>query len=235
MGWPGHNHRVLHAGAGHGDRTTQSPFNALFSLFHPVNPPSCSTITVFSSLSMQVDAVLCVASEHDDALSPRPILARSVQQVLLSRGVKPILTPSLELLPLLDGSGVSRLLVCGVGCQVQALRAVEPLLGLERLYVLGTNCVDNAPSRQALSKFLHVASRRPGSVSGYEFMADYNVHVNLRGGGLEVVPFFTLPAHELKDVIAPSCYACFDYTNALADSVRSEADHRGREGGGYAP
>ena len=38
-------------------------------------------------------------------------------------------------------------------------------------------------------------------------------------GEVEITPYFTLPAHELKDVIAPSCYSCFDYTNALADVV----------------
>jgi hypothetical protein len=35
----------------------------------------------------------------------------------------------------------------------------------------------------------------------------------------EYVPYFSLPANELTDVIAPSCYACFDYPNALADLV----------------
>jgi 7-hydroxymethyl chlorophyll a reductase len=165
---------------------------------------------------MQVDAVLCVASEEDDALTPKPLLARSVEQVLSSKGVKPTLSPTLHLLPLLEDPSIRRVLACGVGCQVQALREVEAFLGLEKLYVLGTNCVDNAPARAALSKFLHVASARPASVASYEFMPDYTVHLNHRGGGLEVTPYFCLPAHELKDVIAPSCYACFDYSNALA-------------------
>jgi coenzyme F420-reducing hydrogenase beta subunit len=40
-------------------------------------------------------------------------------------------------------AGVKRLLFIGVGCQVQALRSVEHYLGLDKLYVLGTNCVDN--------------------------------------------------------------------------------------------
>lgn len=61
-----------------------------------------------------------------------------------------------------------------------------------------------------------MASESPDSVVGYEFMPDYNVHINHRGGAVEITPFFTLPAHELKDVIAPSCYSCFDYSNALA-------------------
>lgn len=45
--------------------------------------------------------------------------------------------------------------------QVQALRAVEPHLNLEKLYVMGTNCVDNGP-RQGLEKFLNAASESPG-------------------------------------------------------------------------
>ena len=53
--------------------------------------------------------------------------------------------------------------------QVQALRAIEQHLGLEKLYVLGTNCVDNGP-RQGLEKFLKAASTSPDTVLHYEFM-----------------------------------------------------------------
>ncbi len=53
--------------------------------------------------------------------------------------------------------------------QVQALRAVEKYLNLEKLYVLGTNCVDNGP-REGLEKFLRAASKTPDTVLHYEFM-----------------------------------------------------------------
>ena len=53
--------------------------------------------------------------------------------------------------------------------QVQALRSVEKHLGLEKLYVMGTNCVDNGP-RQGLQTFLNAASSTPESVLHYEFM-----------------------------------------------------------------
>ena len=53
--------------------------------------------------------------------------------------------------------------------QVQALRAVEQHLGLEKLYVMGTNCVDNGP-RQGLQTFLQAASSKPDTVLHYEFM-----------------------------------------------------------------
>ena len=198
-----------------------------------------TTIACRMLTSGQADAVLCVGSEEHDRFAPRPVLARSTEEVLACRGVKPVLAPLLELLPEIEQSGVKRLVVCGVGCQIQALRSVERHLGLEKLFVLGTNCVDNAPARAALDKFLHVASRWPESAVSYEFMPDYHVHINhcsvpapgitTRAAGAgdtrerecwtEKVPYFTLPAHELKDVIAPSCYSCFDYSNALADLV----------------
>ena len=52
---------------------------------------------------------------------------------------------------------------------MQALRSVEPYLNLEKLYVLGTNCVDNGP-REGLATFLNAASKDPDSVLHYEFM-----------------------------------------------------------------
>jgi 7-hydroxymethyl chlorophyll a reductase len=40
---------------------------------------------------------------------------------------------------------------------------VEPYLGLEKLYVMGTNCTDNGP-REGLEKFLNAASETPGGL-----------------------------------------------------------------------
>lgn len=53
--------------------------------------------------------------------------------------------------------------------QVQALRSVERYLQLDKLYVLGTNCVDNGPP-EGLGKFLNAASSSPETVLHYEFM-----------------------------------------------------------------
>lgn len=49
---------------------------------------------------------------------------------------------------------------------------------------------------------------------------DYRVHIKHTDGSFEYIPYFCLPANDLTDVIAPSCYSCFDYTNGLADLVR---------------
>ena len=38
-------------------------------------------------------------------------------------------------------------------------------------------------------------------------------------GSFEKIPYFSLPSNDLNDVIAPSCYSCFDYVNGLADLV----------------
>ncbi len=172
-----------------------------------------------------VDAVACVAGQPDDPLSPRPLLARTPAEVRSAAGVKPTLSPTLELLPEIVESvkagSIARLLFIGVGCQVQALRAVEPSLGLEKLYVLGTNCVDNGP-RAGLNTFLEAASASPATAKHYEFHVDYRVHIvhaDAAATPTERIPYFSLPASKLTDVIAPSCYSCTDYANGGADCV----------------
>lgn len=168
--------------------------------------------------SGKVDAVVCVQSDAHDRFKPKPVVARTVEDIIAARGVKPSLSPNLEVLATVEALDVKRLLFIGVGCQVQALRAIEPYLNLDKLYVLGTNCVDNGP-RQGLDKFLKAASKDPDTVLHYEFMQDYKVHIKHLDGSFEYIPYFSLPANDLNDVIAPSCYSCFDYPNALADVV----------------
>ncbi|XP_004297930.1 PREDICTED: 7-hydroxymethyl chlorophyll a reductase, chloroplastic [Fragaria vesca subsp. vesca] len=177
-----------------------------------------TTIAIEMLKSGMVEAVICVQSDPEDRFSPMPVLARTPEEVLAAKGVKPTLSPNLNTLALVEAAGVKKLLFCGVGCQVQALRSVEHHLNLEKLYVLGTNCVDNG-SREGLDKFLKAASSEPETVLHYEFMQDYKVHLKHLDGHIEEVPYFSLPANDLVDVIAPSCYSCFDYTNGLADLV----------------
>jgi len=166
-----------------------------------------------------VDAVVCVQSDPEDRFSPKPVVARTVEDIIKAKGVKPTLSPNLNVLATVEALDVKKLLFIGVGCQVQALRAIEPYLNLDELYVLGTNCVDNGP-REGLEKFLNAAStRNPKTVLHYEFMQDYRVHFKHLDGIFEKVPYFCLPANDLNDVIAPSCYSCFDYPNAGADLV----------------
>jgi coenzyme F420 hydrogenase subunit beta len=165
-----------------------------------------------------VEGVVCVQSSDHDRFTPQPIIARTREEILAARVNKPTLSPNLSVLEQIEASGMKRLLAIGVGCQIQALRTVEKQLGLEKLYVLGTPCTDNV-TRSGLQKFLDTTSRSPETVVHYEFMQDFNVHFRHSDGSTEQVPFFGLNTKELKDVFAPSCMTCFDYTNALADLV----------------
>lgn len=184
-----------------------------------------------------VDAVVCVAGAADDPLCPRPTIARSPAEVRAAAGVKPCLSPTLEVLPALRSlaaaGDVQSALFIGVGCHVQAVRAVQAELGLEKLFVMGTNCTDNGP-RAGLATFLEAASDSPSTAKHYEFHVDYRVHIvheeSEDGDGVrspsgrphrrtERIPYFSLPASQLTDVISPSCYSCFDYTNGAADLV----------------
>jgi hypothetical protein len=142
------------------------------------------------------------------------------------RGVKPALAPSLRVLDeIRRDKSIRRLLFCGVGCAVQAFRAIQNDLSLDEVYVLGTNCADNSPNPQAASKFISNGVRIPPQdvpyVSGYEFMQDFRVHVKIDDGDTSYItrPYFALPGTIAEESIAKSCRACFDYTNSLADVV----------------
>ncbi len=165
-----------------------------------------------------VEGVVCVQNTKEDRFGPMPIIAYTPEEILAARVNKPTLSPNLSVLEQVEQSGMKRLLVIGVGCQIQALRAVEKHLGLEKLYVLGTPCVDNV-TRAGLQKFLETTSRSPETVVHYEFMQDFRVHFKHEDGSIETVPFFGLKTNQLKDVFAPSCMSCFDYVNSLADLV----------------
>ncbi|BAY62298.1 coenzyme F420 hydrogenase/dehydrogenase beta subunit [Calothrix brevissima NIES-22] len=179
---------------------------------------------IVSSLAIEmlnrgiVEGVVCVQNTKEDRFQPMPIIARTPEEILAARVNKPTLSPNLSVLEQIEKSGMKRLLVIGVGCQIQALRAVEKQLGLEKLYVLGTPCVDNV-TRAGLQKFLETTSRSPETVVHYEFMQDFRVHFKHEDGSTETVPFFGLKTNKLKDVFAPSCMSCFDYVNSLADLV----------------
>jgi 3,8-divinyl protochlorophyllide a 8-vinyl-reductase (ferredoxin) len=177
-----------------------------------------STIAIEMLNQGLVEGVVCVQNTQDDRFQPMPIIARTPEEILAAKVNKPTLSPNLSVLEQIEQSGMKRLLVIGVGCQIQALRAVEKELGLEKLYVLGTPCVDNV-TRAGLQKFLETTSRSPSTVVSYEFMQDFRVHFKHEDGSTELVPFFGLKTNQLKDVFAPSCMSCFDYVNSLADLV----------------
>jgi len=177
-----------------------------------------SAIAIEMLAQGKVEGVVCVQNTKEDRFQPQPVIATTPEEILAARVNKPTLSPNLSVLEQIEKSGMKRLLVIGVGCQIQALRAVQDKLGLEKLYVLGTPCVDNV-NRAGLQKFLETTSRSPSTVVHYEFMQDFQVHFKHEDGSIEKVPFFGLNTKELKDVFAPSCMSCFDYVNGLADLV----------------
>ncbi|MEL7506164.1 MAG: Coenzyme F420 hydrogenase/dehydrogenase, beta subunit C-terminal domain [Cyanobacteria bacterium J06554_1] len=186
--------------------------------------PGAQWTGIVSSIAIEmlnrglVEGVVCVQNTQEDRFQPMPVIAKTPEEVLAARVNKPTLSPNLSVLDQIEQSGMKRLVAIGVGCQIQALRAVQHELGLEKLYVLGTPCVDNV-SRAGLQKFLDTTSRSPETVVHYEFMQDFRVHFKHEDGSIEKVPFFGLKTNQLKDVFAPSCMSCFDYVNSLADLV----------------
>jgi coenzyme F420-reducing hydrogenase beta subunit len=189
----------------------------------------CVTAIAIAMLeSKLVDAVVvCIAASDESSsdllgwCSPVPWIAKTVDDVLRGRGVKPSLAPSLKVLDQIQAdTSIRKLLFCGVGCAVQAFRAVEKELNLDQVYVLGTNCADNSPTPQAAQNFIRQGLKvdDADNVLGYEFMQDFQVHLKTKTSYIKV-PYFTLPGSIAEKSIAKSCLACFDYTNGLADVV----------------
>jgi coenzyme F420-reducing hydrogenase beta subunit len=82
----------------------------------------CVTGIALSMLeSGMVDAVVCIANQPGGEWSAsEPILAKTPEDVLRGRGVKPALAPSLRVLDQIRAdTSVKKLLFCGVGCAVQ--------------------------------------------------------------------------------------------------------------------
>uniref|UniRef100_A0A2P2M1S8 Uncharacterized protein MANES_15G048100 n=1 Tax=Rhizophora mucronata TaxID=61149 RepID=A0A2P2M1S8_RHIMU len=61
-----------------------------------------TTIAVEMLKAGMVEAVICVQSDPDDRLSPRPVLARTPEEVIAAKGVKPTLSPNLNTLALVE-------------------------------------------------------------------------------------------------------------------------------------
>jgi 3,8-divinyl protochlorophyllide a 8-vinyl-reductase (ferredoxin) len=163
-----------------------------------------------------VEAVITTRSVAGTRFAPEPFLARTAEEVYASAGNKPCLSPGLSLLDEVRASGVRRLALVGVGCQVHALRAAQAELGLDELFVIGIPCSDNV-AYPDLTRFLKAISRSPETVAHYEFMQDYSVHLRHDDGRVEKVNFIDIPMDTLGAMFPSACLACFDYANGLSD------------------
>ena len=210
-------------------RARRSPDEQLFGVYRhmlaarlrPANPRAqwSGIATRLGALLLErglADAVLTTRAVPGTRFAPQPFLARTPAEVIASAGNKPCLAPGLSLLDEVRASGVRRLAVIGVGCQVHALRAAQRELGLQELYVIGIPCSDNV-AYPDLQHFLELVSRSPATVAHFEFMQDFSVHLRHDDGHVEKVNFIDIPMAELGDIFPSACLACFDYANTLAD------------------
>jgi coenzyme F420 hydrogenase subunit beta len=164
-----------------------------------------------------VDAVLTMAPAEDDRWRPVPVIVTDPADMARCRGMRMGYAPLLALLEPAVAAGYRRLAVIGIPCQVHALRALEPALGLEALHVIGTPCSDNTTTEN-FHAFLARLDDRPETISYLEFRADYHVELRYEDGHVREIPFLQLPIADLPDDFFPlTCRTCVDYTNALAD------------------
>lgn len=164
-----------------------------------------------------VDAVLTMRPSAEDRWRPEPVLVRRAADLAACRGMRMGYAPLLSLIEPALASGVRRLAVIGIPCQVYALRALADHYGFEALWVIGTPCSDNT-STENFHLFLEKLTDRPDKVSYLEFRADYQVEMRFDDGRQKLIPFLQLPLSELpRDFFPLTCRTCVDYVNALSD------------------
>ena len=165
----------------------------------------------------RVDAVLATASDPEDRWRPVPVLVTQAEDMASCRGMKMGFSPVLALLERARDAGHRRIAVIGIPCQVHALRALEPELGFEELYVIGTPCSDNTTTER-FHGFLELLTSEAESVTYLEFRPDYRVELRFSDGRVQRIPFLALPIAKLPDDFFPlTCKSCMDYVNCLAD------------------
>jgi coenzyme F420 hydrogenase subunit beta len=166
-----------------------------------------------------VDGVITTQSVPGAPYAPLPVLARTPAEVFASRGNKPCLSPTLEVLDEVRASGLKRIAFIGVSCQVHALRALQDELGLEKLYVIGIPCTDNT-TYPDLQRFFKVVSKSPETIVHHEFMQDFRVWLTHADGHIEKVNYVDLDVEALGGqlgIFPEACLSCFDYQNTLSD------------------
>ncbi len=167
-----------------------------------------------------VEAVATLHRSKVDYFLPEPVLAQSSEEILASRGNKPVISPTLKSLEVAYQKRIKRLLVIGASCHIHVLRDFQkrfPYLADVEVFALGIPCVDNIKPKK-LRWILSRMSKSHETVRHYEFMQDFTVHLKHENGEVEKVPYFSLPQElSRSDVFAPSCMSCFDYLNSLAD------------------
>ncbi|KAK6130517.1 hypothetical protein DH2020_035726 [Rehmannia glutinosa] len=168
-----------------------------------------TTIAMEMLRTGMVEAVVCVQSDPEDRFTPRPILARTPEEVLAAKGVKPTLSPNLNTLALVESVSILRLLVSNVffsvvsaaKCKNNFLKCSSKISGASS--ESGKALLDNG-TREGLDKFLKAASTEPETVLHYEFMQDYKVHLKHLDGHIEeVTPYFlfVLTTNALADLV----------------------------------
>ncbi len=164
-----------------------------------------------------VDAVLTMKPDPADPWKPEPVLITRASDLAQCRGMRMGYAPLLALLEPAIRSGVKRLAVIGIPCQVYALRALERELGLEKLYVIGTPCSDNTTTEN-FHRFLSLLEQDPARITYLEFRADYHVELRYDDGRRRTIAFLQLPLSDLPaDFFPLTCKTCVDYTNSLSD------------------
>ncbi|MEC8021434.1 MAG: Coenzyme F420 hydrogenase/dehydrogenase, beta subunit C-terminal domain, partial [Pseudomonadota bacterium] len=156
-------------------------------------------------------------ADPQDRWAPEATIVTEPAALAAARGMRMGYAPVVAAVEHARDLGFKRLAVIALPCQSYALRSLEPGLGLEALYLIGTPCSDNT-STEHFHRFLAALDPQPERIRYLEFCPDYHVELRYEDGPVRRIPFLQLPLQDLGDDFFPlTCQSCVDYTNSLAD------------------
>ena len=149
-----------------------------------------------------VDAVVTVAADPQDRWAPEATIVTEPAALAAARGMRMGYAPVVAAVEHARDLGFKRLAVIALPCQSYALRSLEPGLGLEALYLIGTPCSDNT-STEHFHRFLAALDPQPERIRYLEFCPDYHVELRYEDGPVRRIPFLQLPLQDLGDDFFP--------------------------------
>lgn len=160
-----------------------------------------------------IDGAILTGS--DSAWMPKPVVARSYEEVVGPSGTKYSISPTLVGVRDALRKGLENICIVGTCCHVRAARLMQ-FLNLEPLarsikLVIGLFCYENFDYQGLMrGKIEDELGFKPEEISKFEVEGN-EVLIHLKG------KIFRVNLEDIEEYVHPSCAICPDFVNELAD------------------
>ncbi|MHA1987570.1 MAG: Coenzyme F420 hydrogenase/dehydrogenase, beta subunit C-terminal domain, partial [Promethearchaeota archaeon] len=174
-----------------------------------------SSLLIHALTSGLVDGVLLTG--RDDMWRPKPVIARSVNEILSCAGSRYTIAPTLSIYnKAVNEYKLEKLAFVGMPCQIQAVRKLQLSSPLSKEYgkfslIIGLYCYSNY-SYELMETFIQGELGVPLSNVEKMDVSHGKFYIYMKDTSIKEVPI-----KEIKKYTWISCHYCKDYTAEIAD------------------